>query len=171
MSGNKPHFLFFFLISIIFIGSVNFTNPVLSQDHGMKNPIMMVPGEFNWTEGPPSLPPGARIAILEGDPSKEGPFIMRAKLPANYQIPPHWHPAIEHVTVISGSFFMGHGEKLDKENAKELTPGSIAVMDIGVRHFAFTKGESEIQLHGVGPWGITYVNEDDDPRKKTMTRQ
>ena len=81
---------------------------------------------------------------------------------------PHWHPAVEHVTVISGTFYMGMGDKFKEKKAKKLTPGGFAAMEIGSRHYAFTKNEpSIIQLHGMGPWGITYVNPKDDPRKQT----
>jgi quercetin dioxygenase-like cupin family protein len=139
----------------------------LAQEHG-SNHSMMIPSEFNWVDGPPSLPPGIKVAVLEGDPSKEGPFMMRIQLPADYKIPPHFHPAIEHVTVISGSFYMGHGEQFKPDAAKELTPGGVAVMATGERHYAFTKKKAEIQLHGIGPWGITYVNSKEDPRNQVV---
>lgn len=139
------------------------------MNHG-KGHVMIVPSDLKWVDGPPSLPRGAQTALLEGDPAKAGPFTMRAKLPAHYKIPPHWHPAIEHVTVIAGSFYMGLGEKFDEAKATKLPVGGFAVMEIGTRHFAFTKDEGAIvQLHGIGPWGINYVNPNDDPRKGTGT--
>jgi quercetin dioxygenase-like cupin family protein len=169
INQKKILFVFPVFLAILIVAALMGFN--IHQDHHKphgKNHVMMVPSEFTWNEAPASLPPGARVAILEGDPSKEGPFMMRLKLPAEYKIPPHFHPAIEHVTVLSGSFYMGPGEKFIAENAKELTPGGIAIMQIGERHFAFTKGEAEIQLHGIGPWGITYVNEEDDPRNSVV---
>lgn len=129
--------------------------------------IMVVPAYLTWKDGPASLPKGVKSAVIEGDPTKAGPFTMRVKLPANYKIPPHWHPAIEHVTVISGSFNMGLGETFDESKATKLPVGGFAVMQIGTRHFAFTKEGAELQLHGVGPWGINYVNPADDPRNQT----
>jgi mannose-6-phosphate isomerase-like protein (cupin superfamily) len=128
--------------------------------------VMVTPAGLSWTDGPPSLPPGAKSAVVEGDPRKEGLFTMRVKLPANYGIPAHWHPADEHVTVISGTFHMGMGDKLDATRGTALTAGSFAVMPAKTQHYAFTRGETVIQLHGVGPWGITYVNPADDPRGK-----
>lgn len=129
---------------------------------------MIVPADLTWVDGPASLPKGVKSAVIEGDPTKAGPFTMRVKLPANYTIPPHWHPAIEHVTVLFGSFYMGLGETFDESKAGKLPVGGFAVMAIGTRHFAFTKDEEAIiQLHGLGPWGINYVNPNDDPRKKT----
>lgn len=134
-------------------------------EHQQPDHLMVVPSDLMWKDGPSSLPKGAKSAMIEGDPSKSGPFTLRLKLPAKYKVPPHWHPAIEHVTVISGSFYMGLGEKFEESKAKKLPTGGFAVMAIGTRHFAFTKEESIIQLHGIGPWGINYVNPEDDPRK------
>jgi quercetin dioxygenase-like cupin family protein len=128
--------------------------------------VMVSPGDLQWADAPPSLPAGAKLAVIEGDPSKAGLFTMRLKAPANYRIPAHWHPADEHVTVISGTFYMGMGDKLDVAEGKGLGAGSFAVMPAKTQHFAYTNEEAVIQLHGVGPWGIHYVNAADDPRKK-----
>lgn len=127
--------------------------------------MMVKPAELKWADVP-SLPPGAKIAIMEGPLSEAVPFTARLKLPANYMIPAHWHPAIEHVTVISGTFNMGAGDKLDKAKTQALTPGSFAVMQPKTNHFGWTRKETIIQIHGMGPWGITYVDPADDPRKK-----
>jgi quercetin dioxygenase-like cupin family protein len=120
--------------------------------------------DIKWSAAPPSLPAGAHAAILEGNPAKPGPFTMRLKLPAGYKIPPHTHPAIEHVTVLSGTLNVGTGEVLDASKTTALAPGSFAVMQTGVKHFVWTKDEVVLQAHSVGPWGITYVNPADDPR-------
>jgi mannose-6-phosphate isomerase-like protein (cupin superfamily) len=121
--------------------------------------------ELKWQDGPPSLPPGAKIAMLEGDPAKPGPFTFRVKLPSGYRIPPHFHPVIEHVTVVSGAFSIGQGERWDDGKLVRLATGDFMHMPPGTRHFAVATGETEIQLHSTGPWGITYVNPADDPRK------
>ena len=128
--------------------------------------VMLTPAEMKWGDAPSSLPPGAKAAVIEGDPAKAGPFALRIQVPANYRIPPHWHPAVEHVTVLSGAFHVGMGDKMDESKAKALTQGSFMAMPPKTNHFAFTKIATEIQLHGTGPWGITYVNPADDPRKK-----
>ena len=94
------------------------------------------------------------------------PFTIRLKFPANYAIPAHSHPAIERVTVLSGTFNMGTGDKLDTKATRALGAGSIAIMPPGTRHFGWTKEETVVQVHGVGPWTVTYVNPADDPRKK-----
>lgn len=128
--------------------------------------VMVRPADVTWADGPPSLPPGTKSAVVEGNPGKEGLFTMRLKVPANYRIPAHWHPADEHVTVISGTFIMGMGDKLDTARGHALPAGSFAVMPAKTQHFAYTREETVIQLHGVGLWGITYVNPADDPRSK-----
>jgi hypothetical protein len=162
---------FSFLILLVGLAVIISAPAIFAQmDHHEKGHIMVVPDGLTWNDGPASLPPGSKIAVIEGDPSKEGPFTMRIKLPANYKIPPHWHPAIEHVTVISGSLHMGLGETFDEATATKLPAGGFAVMDIGTKHFAFTKEDAVIQLHGIGPWGINYVNPDDDPRTKDKSQ-
>jgi quercetin dioxygenase-like cupin family protein len=137
---------------------------VIAQDHGARM-LSVTPTEIKWAEGPPSLPKGAQFAVISGNPAAEGMFVMRIKMPANFSIPPHYHPADENVTVISGTFNMGEGPVADRTKAKRMPAGSFAMMATGMRHFAFT-GDTEtiVQLHGRGPWGITYVNPKDDPR-------
>ena len=127
--------------------------------------MMVVPKDLKWADVP-SLPPGAKIAVIEGPLNEAVPFTIRLKLPADYKIPAHWHPAIEHVTVISGTFNMGTGDKLDPSKTMPLSVGSFAIMQPKTNHFAWTKEETIIQVHGFGPWAINYVNPADDPRKK-----
>jgi len=128
--------------------------------------IMALPNEIKWGDAPPALPPGAKAAVIEGDPRVAGLFTMRIKVPAGYKIMPHWHPADEHVTVLEGSCYMGLGDKLDEKAATEMPTGAFAVMKTGTHHYFFANKECTIQLHGIGPWGITYVNAADDPRNK-----
>lgn len=132
-----------------------------AKDHGLYSP-----SDVTWGPAPASVPPGAQGAILEGDPAKAGPFTLRLRLPDGYRLPPHYHPAVEHVTVLQGTFILGMGDKVDTSKEKPLAAGSFAVMPTGMRHFARAQGETIVQLHGTGPWGITYVNSSDDPRKK-----
>lgn len=155
---------------LILIGGILLSSAVRAQEHVMdtsgKAHVMLLPGEIKWSDGPASLPPGSKIAVIDGDPAKAALFTMRAKFPANYSIQPHWHPAFEHITVISGTFMMGLGEKFDSKNLKAIPTGGFAVMPPKTTHFAKTKGETVIQLHGMGPWALNYVNPADDPRKK-----
>ena len=126
---------------------------------------MVTPADLTWTDAA-SLPPGAKLAVIEGPMNEAVPFTVRIKVPANYKLPPHWHPVVERVTVISGTFYMGLGDKLDPDKSTGLTPGSMMILQPKTHHFAWTKEETTIQLHGIGPWGINYVNPADDPRKK-----
>lgn len=120
--------------------------------------------DIKWKDGPASLQGGAKYAVLEGDPGKEGPFVMRLWLPDGFRIQPHWHPKVERITVLSGSFNLGMGEKFDQSATREMVAGSFGFWPAGMRHFVWVKGDTIIQLHGTGPWMITYVNSADDPR-------
>ena len=122
------------------------------------------PTTIEWKEGPAALPPGAKMAALEGDPTKEGPFVVRFQFPAGYRVPPHTHPKTERVTVISGTLYLAAGEALDRTSAKSLPAGSFGFWPAGMKHAAWSEGETVIQLHGIGPWQINYVNPADDPR-------
>jgi quercetin dioxygenase-like cupin family protein len=123
--------------------------------------------ELDWRDGPASLPPGARIVVLAGNPAEEGPLTFRLQLPPNYRVPPHLHPAIEHLTILSGTFYVGMGESFDRAAATALPAGSFAVIPNGHVHFAFTGNEPvTVQLHSDGPWGITYLDPADDPRRR-----
>jgi quercetin dioxygenase-like cupin family protein len=139
-----------------------------SGKHGGTHEIHR-PADMKWQDGPPSLPAGAKFVVLEGDPNKEGAFTMRVRVPDGYRIPPHTHPAVEHVTVISGTFNLGFGDRFDQSTTQEMPAGSFGHWAPGMQHFAWVKGETTVQLHGIGPWRIDYVNPADDPRNKGNT--
>jgi len=122
------------------------------------------PTTIEWKAGPAALPPGAKMAVLEGNPTKEGPFVVRFQFPDGYHVAPHTHPKTERVTVISGVLHLATGEVLDRNSAKGLPAGSFGFWPAGMKHTAWSEGETIIQLHGVGPWQINYVNPADDPR-------
>jgi quercetin dioxygenase-like cupin family protein len=122
------------------------------------------PTTVEWKAGPAALPPGAKMAALEGDPTKEGPFVVRFQFPDGFHVAPHTHPKTERVTVISGTLLLATGEALDRSSAKKLPAGSFGYWPAGMKHTAWSEGETVIQLHGIGPWQINYVNPADDPR-------
>jgi quercetin dioxygenase-like cupin family protein len=124
------------------------------------------PAEVKWGPAPPALPAGAQLAVLSGDPSGNGPFVVRLKLPAGYRIAPHHHPTVENVTILSGSFHAGMGDSLDEKHAATFEPGGFVSMPANMNHYAWTTGETILQVHGDGPFHIVYVNPADDPRKK-----
>ena len=129
-----------------------------------KGHVMVLPEELQW-KAAPSVGPGAQIAVIEGPLDKEAPFTFRLKMPAGMKVAPHVHPAYERVTVLSGTFHFAHGKSFDRDETKALPPGSVAIMPPGAPMFGYTEEETVIQLHGTGPWGIRYLNPDDDPRK------
>jgi hypothetical protein len=129
--------------------------------------VVVKPDMLKWGPAPPALPPGAQFAVLVGDPTQAGAaYTICAKLPDRYRVPPHWHPVDENVTVIQGMLLVGRGEKLDVQKMEALPAGSYMRMPKTMRHFAVAKGETIIQVHGIGPFEIHYVNAADDPRKK-----
>lgn len=113
------------------------------------------------------LPAGAKMAVVSGDPSKAGDFVIRAKFPANYTVPPHSHPGDEAVKVLSaGTLTYGMGDKVNASNSGSLTKGYHVTMAAGMNHWVSTTEPLEIQVSGKGPFAITYANPADDPRKK-----
>jgi hypothetical protein len=122
------------------------------------------PDKLNWEEGPASLPNGCKVALLEGNPAKEGPFVFRLKLPDEYRLPAHTHPKTERVTVIAGTFLISMVDAHGVSKPKEMPAGSYGHWPAGMKHMVWAKGETVLQFHGVGPWVIEYVNPDDDPR-------
>jgi quercetin dioxygenase-like cupin family protein len=122
--------------------------------------------DAKWMDAPPMLPKGAKIDVLAGNPMGASLYTVRLKFPANYKIPAHSHPTDENVTVLVGTLYAGMGDKLDAKASKALHVGGFAMMPAGMNHFAYTKGETIILLHGQGPVEFKYVNPADDPRNK-----
>ncbi|WP_233417092.1 cupin domain-containing protein [Halovulum marinum] len=136
----------------------------VGADEGQAHPKMVPVGQVTFQPGPATLPAGAQIAVLHGNPAEEGPFVIRLKFPAGYVIPPHSHTKEEHVTVISGGFGMGTGGTVDKAKAPIMASGSFVQIPVGMPHFAWTEEETVVQINAMGPFGITYVDPADDPR-------
>lgn len=128
--------------------------------------ISIVPSEVKWSDAP-AIGPGVQLAVLEGDLKQAVPFTFRLKLPPNARIAPHTHPLLERVTVLSGVFHLGIGERFDSAKARAYPAGGVTMIPAGLSMFAFT-GEEEtiVQIHGTGPWGIHYLDPADDPRKQ-----
>jgi quercetin dioxygenase-like cupin family protein len=135
---------------------------VQAQEHAH---TVAMPDTLKWAE--PATLPGARLAVVQGDPSKDGLFVYRLKMPAGYRIPPHLHKASENVTVLSGVFSIGVGEKFDQGKGQELPVGGFVSVPPNHPHYAWVGGtETVVQVHGVGPTDLRFVNPEDDPRKK-----
>jgi len=121
-------------------------------------------GDLKWGPAPPGLPPGAQLAVLSGDPTREGMFTIRLKFPAGYSVAPHHHPTPELVAVMEGSMSLGMGDVLDKAKAGTLGVGGYIAMAPNINHYAFTDSGATIQITSHGPFAIIYVNPKDDPR-------
>ena len=122
--------------------------------------------EVKWGDAPPVFAKGAKMAVLSGDPGKAAPFVARLMLPANYKISPHWHSADEDLTIISGTFYLGEGDKLDQgAHVHALKAGGYHHLPAKAHHFAYSKGATVVQINGMGPFDITYINPADDPSK------
>ncbi len=134
----------------------------LAQDHKVQ---VTSADAVQWGPAPPSLPRGAQAAVLAGDPGKPGPFMLRLKMPSGYKIPAHQHPTAEAVTVISGEFNFGMGDKLEEGKAQKLGPGGFVDLPANMNHFAFATAETVVQINAAGPLAIKYVNPADDPSR------
>jgi quercetin dioxygenase-like cupin family protein len=141
--------------------------PIASATAQETKAVVVTPDATVWGPAPAMLPAGAKVAVLDGDPTKPGLFTMRLSVPDGYRIPPHFHPVDKHVTVISGKFQVGTGDTFDGSKLSTLPAGTFGMIPAGMRHFAQAKGATVLQLHGTGPWKLTYVNPADQPKTST----
>jgi quercetin dioxygenase-like cupin family protein len=125
--------------------------------------VMTTAAALTWGDPPPIFEKGAQFTVVSGDPGQAGLYVVRLKMPAGYKIAPHWHPTDEHVTVLSGTFALGMGDAFDKAKMQELPAGGYALLPADMRHYAMAKTEAIVQVHGMGPFKLTYVNPADDP--------
>jgi quercetin dioxygenase-like cupin family protein len=149
------------IAAFLLLGSITVAHADTTQTQSAYS--ISYPSKITWVEGPNALPAKARVAVLAGDPKSSGPFTIRLKLPAHYQIPAHSHPSLEQVTVISGDFHIGSGDTFTTKG-DTLHAGGFVVVQPNQHHFAWTNSGAVIQLNGVGPWDIHYVDSKNDPR-------
>ena len=140
------------------------TRGLAQEQHHMVVPVDKV----QWGPAPPILPPGAQLAVLEGNPGAKGPVVMRLKLPANYVIPPHWHSMHERITVISGTFNIGNGDTVDRQGSEVLAAGGFLSLPAKMHHYAWVKVPTVVQINLEGPFDLFYINSADDPQKKPV---
>jgi len=125
------------------------------------------PDHVKYGPAPPFIPPGAQLAVLEGDPmASSGDYTIRLKMPNGYKVAPHTHPNRENVTVLSGTLKVGMGDQFDESKMMSFAPGSFAYLDPSMHHYAGTSGETVIQIHGMSPVKFNYINPADDPTPK-----
>jgi quercetin dioxygenase-like cupin family protein len=128
--------------------------------------VVVSPDALKWVPAPPAFPPGQEFAVVVGDPGKAEPYVVRARAPAGYKIPPHTHPGNESLTVLSGSLHIGMGDKFDESKRTTIKAGGFALVAKGMPHYVWFTEPTVIQAHGMGPVTIGYINPVDDPRKK-----
>ena len=146
----------------VVLGLVITAAPAAAQDQHI-----VVPAEkVQWAPAPPILPAGAQISVLEGNPSEKGPITLRLKLPANYKIPAHWHSMKERVTVLSGTFYVGMGDKIDQAASQTLHTGGFVMLPAKMHHYAWVKTPAVVQINLEGPFDLFYINAADDPTKQ-----
>lgn len=132
--------------------------------------VAVAPADLKWGDPPPVFEKGASFTVVSGNPMEAGPYVVRLKMPAGYKVMPHWHPADENVTVISGTFEIGMGEKFDKATMKALPAGGFVLLPAEMRHYAMAKTPVVVQVHGMGPFKLTYVNPSDDPSTRAAAK-
>ena len=133
----------------------------LSADHDRHHH-----SQFVFGPAPAIFPKGALFAVVQGDPSVAGKiFTVRLIFPSGYVLPPHTHPEEEHVTVLRGTFLAGMGPDFSQDSLTPLQTGDFMTMPKDAPHFAKTRGITEVQVHGIGPFALTYVHPSDDPTK------
>ena len=126
------------------------------------DPIVKKPEDLVWME----RSSGVKVAVLQGDPDKAGPFTLRLQYPAGYRKAPHYHPRDAYVTVLSGGYFRGYGNTVDESNVIALTPGTFSVNPDFVTHYEWTTMPAELQVHATGPWETVYVDAQGQPLGK-----
>jgi hypothetical protein len=125
------------------------------------------PDTIPYGPPPPFVPPGAQLAVLEGNPmAASGDYTIRLKMPDGYRIAPHWHPKRENVTVVSGTLKFGMGDRFETSGMMGFPAGSFAYLDPDMHHYVMAEGETVVQIHGMAPVQFNYINPEDDPSRK-----
>ena len=157
--------LFIVALNIVAVAVLGVAQEAKTSTH-----IVLPAAQVKWGPAPPSVPKGVQLAVVSGNPGASGPFVIRLKIPAGQKVAPHWHPTDENVTVISGTVAFGMGEKFDQAALKNLSAGGYALMPAEMRHFAMARTAVVLQVHGMGPFVLNYVNPADDPSKANASK-
>ena len=166
MQINLTHSLAVTLVTALLTPVAASTAAPQEKEQGAKQFVSIKKSQIKWQDAP-SIGPGAQIAVLEGDPKAAARFTIRLKAPANTKIGVHTHPADEKVTVLEGTLYFSTGDKYDPKKASAYNAGDAFIVPQGMPMYAFTKDKpTTIQIHGMGPWGISYLDPADDPMKK-----
>jgi len=144
------------LISFALAASVALALTAIAQAAG--GPTIVMPGQGAYVPAPPPYPKGTMMAVLSGDPAKAGAvYTVRLKLPDGIKVLPHTHGDTENVTVVSGTLMVGVGKTFDVAHMKALPPGSFVSIPAGLPHYGMAKGNTVLQVTGLGPSSMTLV--------------
>jgi anti-sigma factor ChrR (cupin superfamily) len=159
--------LFLTLVLVALAGTSSAATATKSTQPAMKMPDhgMSTPDDIKWGPPPPVFDPSAQFAVLAGNPMASGAYVVRLKMPDGYKIMPHWHPTTENITVISGTFHFATGDKFDNTKGAVMPAGTFGFVGPHMNHYAWAEGETIVQVHGMGPFKLTYVNPADAPSK------
>jgi quercetin dioxygenase-like cupin family protein len=161
----KTAFSFNLIRPAVFVLGAGFALTSAAVHPGTETAPTIISGDaVTWGAAPPSLPTGAQASVLHGNPGKEGPFVLRLKFPAGFVVPPHRHSKDELVTVISGRFAVVAGEKVDRSAVRGQPAASFFHLPAGTAHYAVAETDTIVQINGVGPFDVKYVDQKDDPR-------
>jgi hypothetical protein len=151
------------ILAVLFTSILHAQNSDMPSDH-----VLILPGDIKWVkDANPAFLPGIKMAVLDGNPSSNGgQYTVRLMIPNGFKIMPHFHPADENITVLKGTFMMGMGDSFDEKALMSISENGYMSMKKGIHHYATAKGETIIQVNGVGPFLLTYVDPNDDPRNK-----
>lgn len=158
------------VLCCVAVSMLAFAATSMGQEATAPTYVIAKPADLKWGDPPPVFEKGALFTVIAGNPGEAGPYVVRLKVPAGYRINPHWHPADENVTVISGTLAIGMGETFDKATMTELPAGGFVLLPAEMRHFAMAKTAAIVQVHGMGPFKLTYVNPADDPSTRHVAK-
>ena len=155
------------LYSLLASGAIAVIVPALAFADAAQPPeqVLINARSIRWSDAPPSLPKGAKIAVLYGDPGAAGPFVMRVLLPAKYRIPFHWHTQPEQLTVLSGELFVANDATYNKKYARAVKQGGFLYLPAKAQQYTFTKKKTIVEIYGMGPFDVKYVDPNSDPAK------
>lgn len=151
------------LLAVFSLCAVVLGVALAAETHAPADHLVVPHDKMVWGPAPQQLPAGAELSVVQGNPGSDGFYVLRLRMPDGYKILPHWHPTAENVTVLSGTLHVGSGDKFDTKMGDALGVGGYVSLPGLMHHYAWTEGATEVQIHGVGPFAIFYINPADDP--------
>ena len=151
------------LLAVFSLCAVVLGVALAAETHAPADHLVVPHDKMVWGPIPPQFPVGGELSVVQGNPGGDGFYVVRVRMPGGYKILPHWHPTAENVTVLSGTLHVGSGDKFDTKMGDALGAGGYVSLPALMHHYAWSEAPTEIQIHGIGPLAIFYVNPADDP--------